>query len=166
MVSNQRGVYGGGVQYFTPEKSYREEDEESQEDEDNNSEGRSTDDDDFEEEEEDYTATSEGGGEDGENSAVDIDGSDMGSMFSNESDSYNYNTNSGGVQSVDGTANDDASECVVESVTTMSTREQNEVMRYRAPTAPYKGRGDSKRKGRKSPPEMAPISDGSASFNS
>jgi len=145
------GVYGGGVRYFTPEKSYREEDEDEGTDE--GTEDRSTDNEDFEEEDdEDYTQddSQEQEEEEDASNAVEIEGSDMGSMFSEEESTYMMHA--AGVDSVVG------------SVTTMSTNEQNEVLQYNNNEQSKKNRGSSRRA--RSPPELAPISDDSASSNS
>eukprot|EP00578_Thalassiosira_sp_NH16_P012325 CAMPEP_0181120052 /NCGR_PEP_ID=MMETSP1071-20121207/23936_1 /TAXON_ID=35127 /ORGANISM="Thalassiosira sp., Strain NH16" /LENGTH=882 /DNA_ID=CAMNT_0023204653 /DNA_START=215 /DNA_END=2863 /DNA_ORIENTATION=+ len=151
--SGRRGVYGGGVRYFTPEKSYEEDDEESEDE----SEGRSTDDDeDFEEEEEDYaeeddtedyTATTLE--EDG-SSAIEIDNpSDMGSMFSDAESSaaaYDHHRNAG-----------------VESVTSESTETEVEKTAARM----RGGMKNSRRRSqRRDVPRMTPVSDDSASSSS
>jgi len=99
--STRRGVYGGGVQYFTPQQSYREEEEEGSEE--GSEENRSTDNEDFEEEDEDYSNDS---------NMIEIEGSDMGSMFSEEESTHML------------------SAAGVESVTTMSTADREEVVQH------------------------------------
>jgi len=67
----RRGVYGGGIRYFTPDRSY-EEDEESDDEESS------------EDEEKDYDEEDNGPSEE----FIEVEGSDMGSMFSEEEESY------------------------------------------------------------------------------
>lgn len=175
MGSNRRGVYGGGVQYFTPDNGKYDDDEDEEEDEVEESEEEDddigcSDDEDFEEEEEDdeYTHQDDyedeydnerenGGGEEEEgdegSDTIELDGSDMESMFSND-DTYDHHQNSVGVDSVD----DDG----VDSVTTLSTAEQNEVLRHYNNGRSNGGNGGNKRRGRRAP-EMTPISDDSVS---
>ena len=65
-ASNKRGVYGGGVRYFTPENSYSEDsDQESEESEESDEDKDKLVSDDF----------------------IEVEGSDMGSMFSEEEES-------------------------------------------------------------------------------
>jgi len=102
--SNRKGVYGGGIKYFNPHNE-----EESSEDQDS-----------YEEEVESTIPTEQEGIEvyqkHGEMATMEVDGSDMGSLFSEtEEESPHYKT-SGGVESVD---------------STMSTGYQNEMLMYR-----------------------------------
>lgn len=180
MGSNRRGVYGGGVQYFTPDNGKYDEDEDEDEDEVEESEDGEigcSDDEDFEEEDEDDEYThqddyeeeydnegengdgGEGGDGDEGSDTIELEGSDMESMFSNDDDtSYDHHQNSVGVDSVvsDG----------VDSATTFSTAEQNEVLRHYNNNNNGSGggnhSGNNKRRGRRAP-DMTPISDGSAS---
>jgi len=147
MDSNRKGVYGGGVRYFTPDNGHDEEEEESEEE--------TTEDEDFEEEETyEEEGTYESHGEE-EGDTVEVDGSDMGSMFSSEEKSFDYHGNAG-----------------VESVSSLSTNGQSEMLQSRGPkpkvpTSSSSGKGgggkSKNRRARGSPPEMAPISDDSSS---
>jgi len=83
----KRGVYGGGVRYFTPDKSYSEDgDEGSDEEEDDQDDNASQ-----ESEEEDNKSASD--------DYLEVEGSDMGSFLSDEEDDT-YNRPSSGVSSV------------------------------------------------------------------
>jgi len=171
MGSNRKGLYGGGVRYFTPDTQY--DDDESEEEEETESEVESEDEtteeetylsgDDDEEEEEEESVKSDDAQtysrhSDEESDTIHVDGSDMNSLFSDDTEeSYHYAANSG-----------------VESVTTMSTAGQNEHLRHdkqeqrKSSSSGGNGGGrGSSGKGRtrsgKNPPDMAPISDDSLS---
>jgi len=95
--SNRKGVYGGGVRYFTPHNENEEEEEEETSEEDESYEEETgytlhTDQD----EEETYEKHEE-------LDTVEVDGSDMGSFFSETEKEENPRYNSGGVESVTST---------------------------------------------------------------
>lgn len=82
-VSNKRGVYGGGVRYFTPDKSYSEDGDEESDKESEESD-----------EEEEKSASDD---------FIEVEGSDMGSMLSEEEESYGPTND--GVESVESALN-------------------------------------------------------------
>ena len=141
----RRGVYGGGVRYFTPEKSYDEFDDEDETEEEE--EDTTTEDEDFSEEE--YTDN------EGDEETMEVDGSDMGSMFSEEesSASYGYNhANNAGIDSVCGSVEDEKE---------MSRSRSN---KSKGKSSGSGGRGSGRRG--MSPPQLAPIRDDSRSSDS
>jgi hypothetical protein len=134
-ASDKRGVYGGGVRYFTPDKSYSEDgDEESEESEES------------EEEVEDKSASDD---------FIEVEGSDMGSMISEEDETYRPSND--GVESVASSAvnsemssiNRNAGGVYMSSDNKYGTK--NTLNKKRAPTPFDKS------------PEMVPISDESES---
>jgi hypothetical protein len=131
-ASDKRGVYGGGVRYFTPDKSYSEDgDEESEESEESEQE---------DEKHGDF---------------IEVEGSDMGSMFSEEEESYRPSTD--GVESV-------ASSAINSE---MSSIARNGGGVYMSNDNKYGNRNTLNKKRAPTPfdksPEMVPISDGSES---
>ena len=131
-ASDKRGVYGGGVRYFTPDKSYSEDgEEESEESEDDNEDKSASDD------------------------FIEVEGSDMGSMFSEDEESYRPSND--GVESVASSA--------VNSEMSSIARNQNGV--YMASDSKYGNRNTLNKKRAPTPfdksPDMVPISDESES---
>jgi len=129
VASNRRGVYGGGVQYFTPDNGKYDDDDESESEDEGTEEvcyEDSEEEEDAEEEEdvEEYTSQdeydeeddTEEGGE--ESDTIELEGSDMDSMMLSADDTYDHKQNSVGVESI--------SEVDSISDSTMSTTEQNE----------------------------------------
>eukprot|EP00970_Alexandrium_tamarense_P003685 scaffold595_cov182-Alexandrium_tamarense.AAC.4 len=144
----RRGVYGGGVRYFTPDKSYDEDSEDrlsvEEEEEDTEEEVFESDDEEGETEQE----------------GVDFKNSDLGSMISEEESYRNQND---GVSSVaSSTINSEMPSIVRQSgvqIDPKSAGSKNALNQRRAPT-PF----DKQSMGRQTcPPDMAPISDDSAS---
>lgn len=144
----RRGVYGGGVRYFTPDKSYDEDSEDrlsvEEEEEDTEEEVFESDDEEGETEQE----------------GVDFKNSDLGSMISEEESYRNQND---GVSSVaSSTINSEMPSIVRQSgvqIDPKSAGSKNALNQRRAPT-PF----DKQSMGRPTcPPDMAPISDDSAS---
>lgn len=131
-ASDKRGVYGGGVRYFTPDKSYSEDGEESDEESEESEEDDKSASDDF----------------------IEVEGSDMGSMFSEEEDSYRPSND--GVESV-------ASSAVNSE---MSSIARNAGGVYMASDNRY-GNGNTLNKKRAptpfDKPDMVPVSDDSGS---
>lgn len=134
-ASDKRGVYGGGVRYFTPDKSYSEDgDEESDESEES------------EEEEEDKSASDD---------FIEVEGSDMGSMFSEEDESHRPSND--GVESVASSAVNSEMSSInrnaggVNMACDKKYGNRNTLNKKRAPTPFDKS------------PEMVPISDESES---
>ena len=158
MVSNgRRGVYGGGVRYFTPDNGQDDDDDEegddgssgSDEEESGEEETMMSDDEDFEEEDtydayEDHIEVDNDDDEDDEerSDVIEHDEDEVNSMFSEESSSYDYNRTAG-VDSVTSGCNDD--DTVVSDVSKYSHNDSVKGMR--------------KNKGRRSPPAMDGISD-------
>jgi hypothetical protein len=134
-VSDKRGVYGGGVRYFTPDKSYSEdgdeESNESEESDDDNEEKSASDD------------------------FIEVEGSDMGSMFSEDEESHRPSND--GVESVaSSTVNSEMSSIArnqngVYMASDNKYGNRNTLNKKRAPTPFDKS------------PDMVPISDESES---
>jgi len=164
VASNRRGVYGGGVQYFTPDNGKYDDDDESEDEDEGTEEVCYEDseeevDEEEEEDVEEYTSQDEYDEEDnteeeGESDTIELEGSDMDSMMLSTEDTYDHHQNSVGVESI--------SEEYSISDSTMSTTEQNE----RHYNNGGKSGSSGKRRGGKRrgpPPEMATISDNSVS---
>ena len=163
-ASNRRGVYGGGVQYFTPDNGKYDDDDESETEDEGTEEvcyEDSEEEEDAEEEEdvEEYTSQDEYDEEDDteggdESDTIELMGSDMESMFSAE-DTYDRHQQSVGVESISG------ADSISDS--TMSTTEQNE-RHYNGGKSGSSGKRRGGGKGRgPPPPKMTTISDNSVS---
>ncbi|KAL3782468.1 hypothetical protein HJC23_002219 [Cyclotella cryptica] len=138
----RRGVYGGGIRYFTPDRSY-DEDEESDDDESSEEEEK----DDYDEEEAGGNLVSE--------EFIEVEGSDMGSMFSEDEGSY-HPVNDGVESVASSTINSEMSSIVrnsggVHMASGQKYGNRNTLNKKRAPTPFDKS------------PEMVPISDESES---
>ena len=164
VASNRRGVYGGGVCTFTPDNGGYDDDESEDEGTEEVCYEDSEEEDDVEEEEEEeeedveeYTSQDEYEEDDneggGESDTIELEGSDMESMFSAE-DTYDHHQQSVGVESISG------ADSISDS--TMSTTEQNE---RHFNNGGKSGSSEKRRGGKKRgpPPEMTTIIDNSVS---
>jgi len=153
--SNRKGVYGGGVRYFTPDNHDAPSEVSEEEEEEDYTEEEYFEEEETYDEENTYSLRSDN--EEG----IDCDGSDMDSMFPEEEEAYDYKGNAG-----------------VESVTSETPSERRSSGRggsggrgsSRRDSSPKQGYKSTKnRRGTKErfdAPEMLAISDDSASTNS